>query len=114
MTDVDCDAGRRWRSPGWRGPNAPALLRVVFAGTGEPCAAPTPGIDVRDSPQCGERCGGKVAGDVVHVAELPDGLMIVSVLTPSQQPIYQVRDGEDVLAEHATLAEVFDDLNARE
>jgi hypothetical protein len=56
-----------------------------------------------------------VTSDVVNVAELPDGLAIVSVLGPdSQHPTYQVRDGEDVLAEHATLAEVFDYLSARE
>jgi hypothetical protein len=48
-------------------------------------------------------------------AELPDGLSIVRVCTLDvQRPIYQVRDGADVLAEHATLLEVFDYLAARE
>jgi hypothetical protein len=54
-------------------------------------------------------------GELVFLGELPDGLSIVRVLTPdAQQPAYQVRDGEDVLAEYATLSEVFDYLDVHE
>jgi hypothetical protein len=57
----------------------------------------------------------EVPDDILLVAELPDGLTVVSVLTAATgTPTYQVRDGDAVLAEYTTLTEIFDFLNSKE